>query len=484
MLCDSVRIVRLGTVVVLVCFSLPEVGSPAENNDVRALCARIRSAQRSLKNYQCSVEYEDSRDRAATKRLLEDARRTEGVPQAFIRYYEEELAGCGRNYELQRVIGDNSGRIKITQTQGKYNADGRREALQEDTCAWDGAMSVSYIPRFGPSGPGGAQITAGPHLFFRIARHPMLSFGGRFFAALDKAIEAHEKVDLRTDANSGVMRIRFTSADPMAPKVRCTWEGVVDPSRGFCVPQWELTQPDGMKTRFSATFRELKPGVWFPTEGQTSGFFPDGMLESLNSVKITNVIVNDPNFDANLFHVDIPPGTRVEDSIGGIFFIVGDPGSVRPMGSHVSTAHIVDRAVGPAPTAQEEPISMPALKQAVDKGVPFVLDLSTRKLVNVDEVHTSQDVLNSLHGSGIGDLFWDGAFVVLGDGRIDLAITNGKQSPTLTPMQNGCRWALPEDVALPCLLIVTNRGGDRYHVILKHVGDEGISITCKALPSQ
>jgi hypothetical protein len=311
----------------LLSFWLSSAGPTVERDPARDLLQNMQAAQSRLKNYQCSVEYVDSADYAARKRLLENALKTPDMPEHLVRYYERDLEGTGRHYEFQKVVGDGAGRIKIAHTVGRYGTDGKQEPTQENTSAWDGDTSITYLPPGDGSPFGGAQITAGRNLCFQAMRHPLWSFGGRFYAALDRAIDGGEKIEIQREPTGGLLRIHFAGGEAIAPTPKWVWAAVVDPARGFCVPEWEFTRPDGAKSRFSATFREVQPSVWFPTAGRVDGFFPDGMVESRTSVKITDVVVNDPNFSNNLFHIDLPPGTRVRDMVKGLKYVVGNPDS-------------------------------------------------------------------------------------------------------------------------------------------------------------
>jgi hypothetical protein len=468
----------------LILSSWPLIGLAGERNPARDLLQNMRSAQGRLKNYQCSVEYVDSADYAARKRLLENALKAGDMPEHLLRYYERDLEGSGRHYELQKVVADSSGRIKVAHTIGGYSTDGKQEPTQENTSAWDGDMSITYLPPGDGSPFGGAQITAGRDLCFQAMRHPLWSFGGRFYAALDQAIESGEKIEIQREPASALLRIRFAGGEAIAPTPKWAWAAVVDPARGFCVPEWEFTQPDGMKCRSSATFREVQPGVWFPTEGRMDGFFPDGMVESQTSVKITDVVVNDPNFSNNLFHIDLPPGTRVRDTVMGLQYVVGKADSTSVLGEQVTTAHIITKGVGPNDPPAEETFFLAHMKQALEKGTPFVLNLRTRKLMGVDANSTSQDVLNSLYGASVGDLFWDGGIVVAGDTKIELVLGERARSLPRRKMEHGARYRLPERVRLPCVLRVTDKAKSHYHMTIKEIGEKGISISYKLLPDR
>jgi hypothetical protein len=484
MLCDSKHVILWGVFTLVILPLSSHAGLPLEDSNPRKFCAEVRLAQQSLRNYQCSVEYVDSADYAARKRLWENALKAGDMPEHILKYYERDLEGTGRHYEFQKVVADSSGRIKVAHTVGRYDADGKQQPTQENTSAWDGDASMTYLPRGDGSPFGGAQITAGRDLCFQAMRHPLWSFGGRFYAALDQAIESGEKIEIQREPASALLRIRFAGGEAIAPTPKWAWAAVVDPARGFCVPEWEFTQPDGMKCRFSATFREVQPGVWFPTKGRMDGFFPDGMVESQTSVKITDVVVNDPNFSNNLFHIDLPPGTHVRDTVMGLQYVVGKADSTSVLGEQVTTAHIITKGVGPNDPPAEETFFLPHVKQALEKGTAFVLNLRTRKLMGVDANTPSQEVLNSLYAAGVGDLFWDGGIVVVGDTKIELVLGERTRSLPRGKMEHGARYRLPERVPLPCTLRVTDKAKSRFHMVVKEISEKGIAISYKLLPDR
>jgi len=316
-----------------VVFVLSISARSGEKDGARAILDQAKAAREGLKNYRCSVDYTDESDYAARKREFEEASRAKDVFPEMIESLKEELDGSGRKYEVQTVVGDSTGRMRITETLGRYGPDGSKSITYQTDTAWDGAMNVFFSPRPKP-GLNGAAITPVRSAHFVLTRHPVYSFGEKFLAAMDKAVASGGNLDIQKGTD-GLLEVRFTCGDPADSGnegLQCAWAGRIDPSKGFTVPRWEFTLPNGYKWRFTATFAEVSDGVWFPTEGRVEGFFADGMPNGRTSVKIANVIVNDPNMDARAFHIDLPEGTCVTDRIAGTFYIVGDPASIRPLG--------------------------------------------------------------------------------------------------------------------------------------------------------
>jgi hypothetical protein len=433
-----------------------------------------------MRNYRCCAEYTDRCDYAARKRELDEASKRKDTPPHLIAYYRESLEGSGKKYELQTIVGDSTGRIRITDTFGNHDLDDARHVTGQMDVSWDGTMNVNYM-HSNPDKPGGAVITPDRSIHFVAARHPMWTFGGRFLAAMDKAIENGEKIDVDAGPD-GLQQVRFACEDPMpsdGEHLKRTWTGTVDPSKGFSIHQWEYLLPNGERSRFSATFTEVSDGVWFPTEGRIEGYFADGMPKTQTSVKIVNVIVNDPNFDATLYHIDLPNGTHVVNRIAGVVYFVGDPTSMRAIGDSTNTAHIVNDTMENDGPSFESIIFIPHMRQAIEKDTSFVLDLRARRLVGVDKASNSQDVIDSLHGAGIGDVFWDGDIVVVGETKVNMAPGQRQFPLAFTGMDGGGRYRLPENIDPPCSLRITDRRGSQYNVVIKQIREEGISITCR-----
>lgn len=473
------RVMRAASIALVL--SIP--GWSDENDAARALFARAKTAREGLKNYRCSVDYTDESDYAARKREFEEAGRTKDVFPEVVEFLKRDLDGPGKRYELQTIVGDSTGRMRITHTLGKVDPDGGRSVTNQMDIAWDGAMNVhlTHLPN-----RDGAVITPERTMHFALTRHPMSSFGDRFLTAMDKAMEDGEKIDMQQGAD-GLVQMRFACRDPLADSnegPKYLWAGTIDPSRGFTMPQWEFTLPNGNKSRFSATFTEISDGVWFPTEGRIEGFFADGMPNRRTSVKIANLIVNDPNMDAGAFHINLPDGAHVTNRIAGIAYIVGDPTSTRALGDAASAAHVVNDAMKGDDPSKDRLILLPHIRQAVEKGNSFVLDLRTGTLVGVDQAATSAETVDSLRNAGIGDLFWDGGIVVIGETKVESASAEQQSSPVFTEMDGGGRYKLPQDVKLPCSLRITDRRDARYNVVVTQIHEDGISITYRPVSSR
>jgi hypothetical protein len=100
----------------------------------------------------------------------------------------------------------------------------------------------------------------------------------------------------------------------------------LDPARGFAILSYERFggPKRSILTRMTVQrLVEAGAGVYYPTEGTSEGFLPDGTLFNRSRYSASNVIANDPSFSETVFTFEWPRGTVVEDKIAGKVFIAG-----------------------------------------------------------------------------------------------------------------------------------------------------------------
>lgn len=462
-----------------VCLLPPATSLALQDPSAVGLLEGFRHARAKLKNYQCSAEYASFRSYEARKRLFDWSLESGDLSAETIAELRKNLTGTGRTFERQTVVGDSRGRMKLTHAYGQYGPDNsKEEASERMAVAWDGTGSVTYT-RLTPDNPGGAMIasTRPPH--FKFAAHPLWSFGGRFVSVLERAIETGSDIDTHQKTPDGPWEIAFTCDDPVTGASALIWTGTVDPAQGFSVTRWDYTRPDGARYQFSATFKEVAPGVWFPTEGQMLGHFADGMRDALKSVTVRDVIVNDPNFSNALFHIEIPNGTIVQDAVAGIIFIAGDPSSLRVSGSMANTGYIVTEAMKPEAGGRKDTIFLPHIRKALETNRSFVLDLGTSTLIGVDKADGVQDTLTRLRGGGMGDIFWSNGFVVVEGIRIAPKEGEPREWFTFVKMDHGGIYKFTAPPPLPCVLSITGRDDRRYRVTIQSIEEDGVSLLCE-----
>jgi hypothetical protein len=427
-----------------------------------------------LINYRCSVEYIDRISYESRKREWEKARQSD-LPSGLIKSIEEDLQGSGKKYELQDVLADATGRIKINNRTGDYDNAGHRHPAKRLDLAWDGELAVRHSNYLEGDYPGGAVIAAKKQRNYSLMRRPLRIFGGRFLEALDKASSAGKNIEFEQNKADGTWQISFEADDPAFHIKDCVWKCTVDPSKNFSVTSGERSQKQGDSSRFSVDYKEIEDGIWFPVNGKLEGFYPDGVNEFVSNVKITNIVINDPNVGKNSFHFDIPRGAHVRDTIGGIAYIVGDPSSMRRLGEPLGVTNaIVHDAVKNA-----EVIFVPDIKMALKEDSPFVLVLKTGKLVSVDRARGTSDVLKRLKGAGIGDLLWDDGLVLFEGVRMKPVTGANRGLIELVEMENGKLYKFQNDIGLPCTLILIDRAETSYCLTISEISKRGISLTCE-----
>jgi len=96
----------------------------------------------------------------------------------------------------------------------------------------------------------------------------------------------------------------------------------LDPNQGFALLKFEDLRKDKdgneqLKSSINVTkLKEVAKDIWWPMEA----YFVDGNKRIV--YQASNVIVNDPNFDNNVFTINFPRGYKVDDTVNGKNYIV------------------------------------------------------------------------------------------------------------------------------------------------------------------
>lgn len=311
---------------------LCEAQEAMEQNSATGILSKMQESRSRLHNIQCLVEYDDSQTYEAISRSLHDVRNKKVPPHIptkaythIIKILENKLAaiklGTSENrFQVQKVVMDNKGRAKIELRTGVYDDSGEKVfSGSVSVRVWNGETSIEYkkdtnILR-------GSAIIAGtrPVMLDKL-RNPLLSFGGEFMASLSKSIEQGKNIDVEKNEETGTFKIIFNN------KQRRKKIGVIDPTKGYSLCKHELYTGESLSVRWTANFKEFDDGVWFPTERKVDSFFVDYpyQQDTVSIVKISDIKINDPEFNVSLFHFDLPKGTKVMDTTSGLQYTVGD----------------------------------------------------------------------------------------------------------------------------------------------------------------
>jgi hypothetical protein len=174
------------------------------------------------------------------------------------------------------------------------------------------------------------------------------------------------------------------------PKPQITQKVWVDPSRGYCIKKQQLLQRGSMFEEYTATLKEYAPGLWWfesakaigrggPNEGDSPGRIADVSVDSLT--------LNEP-IDAKIFTLagtNVPPGTRVRDTIADSGYIYGTGPVVSPQDVD-SASDVAARAEAKQPSSHG-----PATGMASDSNKPARVDnpaLDTRAFGSSEEPGT------------------------------------------------------------------------------------------------
>ncbi len=97
-----------------------------------------------------------------------------------------------------------------------------------------------------------------------------------------------------------------------------------DPEHGYALIGYKRSTLDGviMNKVVIEKILEPVPGVYYPGRATRSLFKASGEPREKAIYEASNVVVNDPSFDEEIFTIKWPPGTRVTDEIANFSFTV------------------------------------------------------------------------------------------------------------------------------------------------------------------
>ena len=188
--------------------------------------------------------------------------------------------------------------------------------------AWDGHIGVEHN-HHGES-PGRAILDSSPPYSLQHEIQPWRYFTGFFVKYLAKAIdEARHPVSVEI-LPDGKYQVGYLCSANNAEFV-----SIIDPEKGFTCTKLTSSHDGILRSYYTAEYEEFADGVWFPLVGEYVHVTSDGVVTRKSSFRMSNIRVNDPNFSKDLFHIDLPKGTRVTDKVLGIRYIVDEPMSMK-----------------------------------------------------------------------------------------------------------------------------------------------------------
>ena len=345
--------------------------------------------------------------------------------------------------------------------------------------AWDGHIGVEHN-HYGES-PGGAILDSSPPYSLQYEIQPWSYFTGFFIDYLTKAIdEAQHPVSVEILPDGKYQVGYLCSANNVE------FVSIIDPEKGFTCTKLTSSHDGVVTGYYTAEYKELADGVWFPVMGEDIYVTSDGVVTRKSSFRMSNIKVNDPNFSEDLFHIDLPKGTQVTDKVLGIEYVVGDPMSLRTYPDGMSPDQVARKTLDEMTREtdqkrQDIEFFIPKVEIALEKAGPFILSLTYSKLVNPLRKPESEESNKYLTELGKGDIAWDGTIVATRGAKV-LTIKQESERPLkFTEGKWTGSYKLPEKVELPySLLIVTNEGVNYLMKIIK-IESGGITITYREL---
>ena len=271
-----------------------------------------------VKNLQYVAEDNIWQDLAAEQAMIEDqikSMRESGISeQQLERFRQSRTEAPESSYQILRCTIDDEERVKIEQTGGTYDSSGKKVIRGDKYIwAWNGILGTELHQSSGL--PASATIRDIPQMATRLG-HPWKSFTGIFCGLLEEAIAAEIPVSVEK-LEGDTCRIAF---DYKTRRIAA----IINPSQGYTCPLQEYYNEQGRLTsRSTIKYEKVTGGIWFPVSGQIEDYSPNGTVRYRSIAKLSQIRINDPDFNAGYFDVDMPEGTAVRDEVQGKKYVVG-----------------------------------------------------------------------------------------------------------------------------------------------------------------
>jgi len=285
------------------------------------LLDKMLESQEEIQNFQCTSEFDQYLSNESRQREIDDGKR-KGIDEIHIKNMQallERNRGIEHKYQIDKLAFDNTGRARVENIYGIYNKSGEKMSPREIfITTWDNENAIEYSDYIEKGRRGAMLSNKRPYAVSERARHPLRSYGEHFYKAFSQTIAKGETVDI-TENKDGTYRIEFMNKNLIRV-------GTLDPTKGFSLIKQEAYRDGHLAFIYKAEFQEIVPGIWFPISSEDEVYFTKEPydLRTKYTVKISDIKINDPSFNKNLFQVEFPDGTMVRDAITGIEFIVGD----------------------------------------------------------------------------------------------------------------------------------------------------------------
>jgi hypothetical protein len=275
-----------------------------------------------VKNYKCAAIYHEYEPKEAKQKILKQIRedfRKKGLPEKGL----DQILTYEYTLRKHRLALDSQSRGRVEMLVERLDREGNLIVREKEILTWDGENAISYHENLEKAGSTAILSNEQPLETSKQYWHPWTWFGSHFCDALAEAIKEGTKINIERQQQAGTYRISLIYEND---RKRI---GVVDPNQGYSLTLEESYYGGVLINRDKAKFSKVSPGIWFPIEGEGTGFFMDDpkMLQYKRTVEVNEITINDPNFyDEGLFQVDFPEGTRVLDTVAGLKYAVDATG--------------------------------------------------------------------------------------------------------------------------------------------------------------
>jgi hypothetical protein len=201
---------------------------------------------------QCQVEYHDCENpQAQSKRI--NSLKSSGNKElhSLAGSFETWTSQPKDFFESQKIILDADNNVKIETHRGYFDASGSPITYKGKTIvSWNGVESVTYheTPDL-KSNPAVAIISDKFNKTINVIRTPLRLFGGRFSDELFAAFKANQRIVIENDDTGQIYKITFRNGEK-------EYRGIIDPSKGYSVINWEMYLNGSVVTRFSAHYEK------------------------------------------------------------------------------------------------------------------------------------------------------------------------------------------------------------------------------------
>ncbi len=264
----------------------PAVPSRGDVEHAAALLARIEQSRARIASFSCTVE-----------------NTYHGIASESLNQEDGALDGA----QVKSFAFDSMGRGRVCLFR----------PAREDIFVWDGTKSIEYRRD---------QLLNGPTVAIRDSQHPQTYLrnrppwtllGDKFCGFLRRAMQTDSNVEVRK-VNTDLYRIEATYRNGGGGVA------VVDPDKGHAILSQQYYISGEICHAYNTRFQRIDEDLWFPVEGTHSRFYPTdhGRRENRTTTRITDIRVNDPNFES-LLAIPLVRGTEVRDYTANRHYIVG-----------------------------------------------------------------------------------------------------------------------------------------------------------------